>query len=407
MVRKLSKLIFITMVIVTTGCIKETYDMNKLSKKASLSPTFAISAIKGNVLFSDMVKESDTVVYDQNKLVKIVFKKDSAINLTLADFFSVKNIFELTGSDKPPVDINILYPGSENIGEMIANIEPDTLNLDIEDILNHISGDLTVSNPSIKLYYSNSFAVPVELNLKATGMRKAETVNLGLPPFALSMPHTPDKQDTSDIYIIDKTNSSLPELISLPPEKIYFSGTAVLNTLGKSSPVGNSVLSTGRIIGRLEVEIPLDFRMNNLQFTDTVDNFITDNGSSNDDAVNPENFELLRVDVTAKNGFPFGVALKMSLYDSLTHSIKNTVNATGLLDPAPVDGNGKVTGTTDTKTSIEFTKEFFSASGKADKIIFQFTLNTTGNGLKDVKIYSDYRIDFNAALVVKPLINLK
>jgi hypothetical protein len=155
------------------------------------------------------------------------------------------------------------------------------------------------------------------------------------------------------------------------------------------------------------VEIPLDFRMNNLQFTDTVDNFIKDDGSSNDNSVKPENFELLRINVTAKNGFPFGVSLKMSLYDSLTQTIKSTVNATDLLEPAPVDSNGKVSGTTETGTSIEFTKEFFSAAGKADKIIFQFTLNTTGSGSKDVKIYSDYRIDFNAALVVKPDINLK
>ncbi len=38
----------------------------------------------------------------------------------------------------------------------------------------------------------------------------------------------------------------------------------------------------------------------------------------------------------------------------------------------------------------------------ADKIIFKFTMNTTDNGSKDVKIYSDYKIDFKASLVLKP-----
>jgi hypothetical protein len=61
----------------------------------------------------------------------------------------------------------------------------------------------------------------------------------------------------------------------------------------------------------------------------------------------------------------------------------------------------------ETSTRIEFTREFFSSITKADKIIFQFTLNTTSDGSQDVKIYSDYRIDFNAALVVKPDINFK
>jgi len=35
-------------------------------------------------------------------------------------------------------------------------------------------------------------------------------------------------------------------------------------------------------------------------------------------------------------------------------------------------------------------------------IIFSFTMSTTDNETKDVKIYSDYGIDFKAALVLKP-----
>jgi hypothetical protein len=49
-----------------TGCIKETYNMKMLSKQAHLSPTLAISAVKGDISFSDVVKTNDTVVFDQN-----------------------------------------------------------------------------------------------------------------------------------------------------------------------------------------------------------------------------------------------------------------------------------------------------------------------------------------------------
>jgi hypothetical protein len=82
------------------------------------------------------------------------------------------------------------------------------------------------------------------------------------------------------------------------------------------------------------------------------------------------------------------------------------VNATDLLQPAPVDANGKATGVSSTKTQIEFTQEFFNSINKADRIIFIFNVNTTDGGTKDVKIYSDYRIDFKASLVVKPGIEL-
>jgi hypothetical protein len=49
-------------------------------------------------------------------------------------------------------------------------------------------------------------------------------------------------------------------------------------------------------------------------------------------------------------------------------------------------------------TGIEITREFWEKVNDADQIIFSFTLNTTDN----VKIYSDYKIDFKAALVLKP-----
>ncbi len=33
--------------------------------------------------------------------------------------------------------------------------------------------------------------------------------------------------------------------------------------------------------------------------------------------VNPEDFEFLRIDITAENGFPLGVSLSIILYDSV------------------------------------------------------------------------------------------
>jgi hypothetical protein len=691
MIRRSFLFISVIMVLSTTGCIKETYDMKKLSKKAHLTPTMAISAIKGDISLSDIVKSNDTVVFDQNNFVKIIFKKDSVLDLKMADFYDLNNMvsfsqaytlgnlslapfqatvgytlnqiialndgsphpfpafgstdlgektfsftnFEnavfksgfldisiknnlnaslysitmnlyntgghttiVSGVTIPPIsagqtgtysidltdkavtnsiiaaivlsgspgnstpvliglnnsniqvtiqgrdmkvksgrvilptqtissldnkdtitvnlgsgveldelkittgnlsyhilkqstltisltismpsalsgvtpvsklinigtgsqfdgsisfdntivdlgtdplqpfnrvpleysisvsstgmvnfnatdeirlDLKLLNPVFDYVkgyfGQKIETIDPDTLNLEIEDILSHITGTFRISSPSIKINYSNSFAIPIQITFNATGKRKAETVNLGLMPFTLTYPVAPANRDVSASYAINNSNSLLSELISMPPEEIRFSGTAKMNPSGNDGQRNNYVFGNSRFLGSLEVEVPMEFRINNLQFTDTLDNFLDDEGSS-DNPVKPENFELLRVDINAKNGFPLGVSLKMSLYDSMTNKIKSSVNATGILEPAPVDINGRVKPgeVTETSTSIEFTKEFFSSINKADKIIFQFTLNTTGNGSKDVKIYSDYRIDFNAALVVKPDINLK
>jgi hypothetical protein len=364
------------------GCIKQTYNMNMLSKQVVLSPTLAISAVKGDISFSDVVKASDTVTFDQNKLVILVFKKDSVIDLKLSDF-SKGTLIQKT-----------------------AIIEPGYFDLNIQDVLSHINGNFLILNPSLKFNYSNSFPDSVKINLNVTGTGKTSNVKLNMKPFTLAIPNIPVQQEITSSYVIDKTNSNLPQLISLPPEMIAYSGTAIMTSSAKSSQPVNNVLGPTHLTGSLEVDIPLDLQINNLQFTDTVDNFIKNNGNGKNNPVKPEDFQLLRINISAKNGFPLGASLKMSLFNSSTNSILNTVDAGSILGPAPVDANGKSNGVTETSTSIEFTKAFFSSVNNADKIIFWFTLNSTGNGLQEVKIYSDYRINFNASLVVNPVINL-
>jgi hypothetical protein len=380
--------IFISLIIFlsTVGCVKETFDMNKLSHNIQFSPTLAISAVRGNISVRDMVKSEDTiVVFDQNNLVKLIFEEKSAIDLEGADF----SVF------------------TQGLGQYVASIKPDTLNLNIQDILNCITGEFNLLKPSITLNYTNSFAIPVKMKLDVTGLGKDnQSVSLDLDTFALSIPNGSTTQEISDTYIIDKDNSNLPEFISLRPGEIIFSGGVVLGPSTNGSG-GNNELNDKRIIGDLKVEVPLEFRANNFQFTDTLDNFLKDSGGSNNSPVNPEDFEFLRVDINVKNGFPLGVSLKMSLYDPSTNTKKSSIDATDLLKPAPVNSSGKSSGITETTTHLDFTKQFFSSINSADNIIFQFTLNTTGNGASDISIYSDYRIDFNAALVVKPNIKFK
>ncbi len=372
-------LILIIIVLLAGSCIKETYDMNRLSKKNELSPTIAISAVKGNVSLLDMVKPNDTIVYDQDKFMILVFKKDTVVTLTMDNF-----------SAKGPL--------------MTATIEPGTFDLGIEDVLKHITGDFLISSPSLIFNYLNSFTDPLEITLNATGIRNNESVDLNDVLFTLTGPDTPG-QVVSASYTIDNTNSNLPQLISLLPESISYSGTATLNPPEKKGLVSEYDQGINQLSGSFELDVPMEFRMSNLQFADTTDNFLKSDNNNND-AFKPEDFKLLRIDIRAKNGFPLGVSVSMSLYNSQSGTIIKTVDAENLLDAAPVDSNGKASGVTETSTTIEFTEDFFSSIDKADNIIFIFTANTTDGGTKDIKIYSDYRINFNAALVVKPDIKL-
>jgi len=379
MVRRSFPVICIIMFLLGTGCVKETYDMNKLSKEAHISPTIGLAAVKGDISIKDIVKANDTLQFDENNLVKLVFRKDSVINLTIADF-----------TDYPKG----LY------GQMIATLDNDSIDLEITDFLNHLEGDLLISNALIKLNYINSLIDTIQVTLNATGKRNTTTQDLNLLPFIIDRPADTISPEISSTFIIDRNNSSLAELISLPPDKIMISGNAIMNPSAKSQEF-TSFTGTRKLLGSLEIEVPLEFRMNNLSFTDSTENFLAEAFDKGDD-LNWEDFELFRIDFDIQNGFPLGVSLKLSLLDSTTNNVLSSIDATDIIKPAPVDLNGKATGVTASSTSVLFTQQFFNSINSAEKIEFRFTLNTSENGSKDVKIYSDYRINFKASLVLKP-----
>jgi hypothetical protein len=390
MISRLFLVLTILAVISFTGCIKETYDMNNLSKEAHLSPTLAISAVKGDISFSDLVEESDTVVFGQDNFVTLVFRRESILDLRPADFSPVKSMFRLS-------DQGFGFTDAYNV-QKFATLDPDTLDLGIDDVLRHLTGDILISEPTIKLSYTNSFVDPIQLNFNAAGKRGTTTRNLDLAPFVLNHPADSLQAPVTSTYLIDKNNSSLPEVVSMLPEKIFFSGSAVMNV---TSSTMYSLLTTRKLEGSLEVELPLKLRVNNLQFTDTTDNFLAEAFDKGSD-LNWADFELFRIDFNVKNGFPLGVSLQMSLCDSITHEVISSVSASDVLASAPTGSDGKATGSSESSTSISFTQEFFNSIDRSDKIIFRFIMNTTGNGTNDVKIYSDYRISFTAALVLKP-----
>jgi hypothetical protein len=314
-------------------------------------------------------------------------------------------------NDSIHIAINMLNPGLDYVkgyfGQQSQQVDPDNLDTGLKDIINNLSGQLRISNPSISLTYSNSFGIPIEVTLDATGKRNSQSVPLGLAPFTIAYPTSLAVRDVSSSFTISNTNSSLSNLISLPPFQITFSGSAKLNPAGATGGRNNYVFGNSRFLGSLEVNVPLQFWLNNIQFSDTLDNFIKpDNSSNNNSSFKPEDMDSLQVNLIAQNGFPLGASLKMLLYDSVKKVVIKTIDAPGIILAAPVNATGKVTGKTESKTTINFNKAFFDAINSANKIILLFTLNTSENGTKDVKIYSDYSIIFKASVLAKPRIKL-
>ncbi len=517
-------LIILLLILIMPSCIKETYDTDKLSGEVALNPRIVLRALKGELNLEDVVEPNDTVVFDESKLLKLVFSEDSIFEYGLDDFYTqftvtdfehtmpiadelepdgkdtlviepgddikikkmkissgllnytltswcsfdisieleipgvedetthlilsenipagstVNGSLDLSGSlasfdTDPEVPYNRLpvewvitvpsppgaYVASDSVRLLIELDEPefdyatgyfgyhteaserDTLDLGMEELFSKLGGSIYLASPSITVNYSNSFGLPMRINSEVKGMNDDEEVSLDRDPVDLDFPTSIDNRDVSSSFIIDKNNSNLPELLSMLPYEIEFLGSASINPDGEPTE-DNIIFSDSRFIANMEVVIPMDLRLNNLQLSDTTENFLR---SDNPEEDNPlEMFEEMKFVLYVENGFPLDASVMIELYDSTSMTVLETIDTGQLIQAAPVDASGKVTGPNITNVEVEVTSDFINETQEADQMILTFTLNTTDNGTRDVKIYSDYNIVFAAAIRFKAGINL-
>jgi hypothetical protein len=316
---------------------------------------------------------------------------------------SLGNMVTFTSTDNIHISVDLPSPDIDWVkgyfGQIVETISPETIDLGLEDMLEKISGEFYFADPSITLDYKNSFGLPVEINLDASGQRGSQNVDLSLNPFTLAYPVYPAASDIEATFTINKDNSSLPSLISLPPSTIFFSGSTKLNPLGNTGARDNYIFGESRFVAGIEASVPMDIRLSSLQFQDTIDNFMKP--QSGEDGFSPSELDYVRLDLTVENGFPLSLSVGIVLYDSLTQEHLYELAVPGVIEGAPVDANGVVTGTNSKTSQIVLEKSFFEAAGSAGKMILIFTLNTSGTASQSVKIYSDYSIAFSAGIVVK------
>lgn len=315
------------------------------------------------------------------------------------------NFIDFRCTDQMQLDLNLENAKIDFIkgyfGKQVENVEPETIDFGIEEYIRNISGEFLLADPSIKINYSNSFAVPFEVVLKGVGMKGTKSVDLNLDTILISYPEAPAKRDISASFEVNGDNSKLPELISMPPESVVFSGSARMNPAGDNSHLRNNyIFGDSRFLGSVEMELPLEFSIDNLMLTDTTDNFLQEEMDSDFGA---DDLELAKIGISLKNGFPFDINVKLSLFDSRTGRILSSINVPGLLKSAQVDSNGKSKLPTESKSTIEVTNEFLDQVNRADKIIFSFGADTPGN----VKIYSDYGIDFAVTMYIQTNVDLE
>jgi hypothetical protein len=282
-------------------------------------------------------------------------------------------------------------------GQKTYELDEDTLDLELE-LLDNVSGTFTFGDPKININYTNTFGIPLGINISLSGIfDDGRIVPPSNPQLTIHAPHLPNT-DTSGTAVIDKR--LVPNLLDLltypPPSKIIFKGDGISNPAGNPSR-DNFIFDDSKMEAEAEVELPMYFKAD-LQVSDTMDFNL-----ANED--NIDFIEYINLWMIVKNGFPVDLKLELTPYDSITQTTYESIEL-DILRAADIDDNAVVIPGTaiEREKSVSLNEEQVdNFVNKANKIIITGTLFTTkkNDEAQFVKILTSYTLDFKLGLDAK------
>ncbi|MEA3443895.1 MAG: hypothetical protein U9R19_04130 [Bacteroidota bacterium] len=279
------------------------------------------------------------------------------------------------------------------IGMKHLDIGIDSINLDFDELQN-ISGNIYLSNPMIHLIVDNNIGLPINFDLDLMGLTNEGTAtSLNANTLHFPYPLMPGNEITGEKMTLSNANSQLSDFLSVLPDQLFFGGEIITNPDSATTGVvySNFITGDGHVKLGLEFELPMEFSIQDLQFTDTIEFSISEEVI--------EEAIAGHLSVVTNNGIPFETSLNLEFIDSVSQQVFDSYMI-DLLEAAPVDANGVVTNTVEKISKIELDTDRFNSLQNANKIIITALINTSSSNLQEVVFYSDYTLDVNLGILI-------
>ncbi len=392
-----------------------------------------------NPLNTDIDLEVNLISGTQNgaAVIKTYTIKSNAVNqiesLDLTDLLlsfkeplSTENLIEISfKATIKPNGGNVSGSGSLNINYQINKLEfilakgdfgNQTLDLASKDIdLNvnfwdDINGSFTFTNPQISLNFNNQIGVPFKIETNMSGSN-SEGTSLSLnpevqfPDYPTTVAQVLEGVEASITY--NKDNSEIVPFMALPPsENISFYGSISINENSdgtKYNPLAegnnlNIISGASSISFDLDLDIPLDFKADNLSISDTID------GVDIDDT---DKMLKAAIIITSENGLPLDVRIDKIYFTDKDYTKIDSLHNIDIIKTAQInETTGEVDPTTISKevSQIALTEKQIENLKYTENIIINASISTSENGTKSVKIKGTDKLKFS--LSVNAQINL-
>lgn len=281
-------------------------------------------------------------------------------------------------------------------------------NFQLLDTKNHFSFNIfknlnninfAFKNPRLNLRFSNSFGLPVALQLLNTFAITNDnssyplTFSTDVNPKDIGYPNINNFREVKDSLIIDNSTSNFSQTLLHSPIFLNYEISATANPHGKTL---NYVKDTSKLNIDFEIELPMDFKTTNYVQRDTMS---FDMSTIGDVAI----IKHLLIHSDFTNLIPFDLNVQIIFIDSKANHLDSlyTNDQQPLIASALVDFNGKVNQAVEKKTDVIFATDRINKIKNAKKAIVRAILTTAENGTKSVKFYSYSKLKVSLGILTE------
>lgn len=304
------------------------------------------------------------------------------------------------------IDITVTF-ANQSFGLIHGKFGQDTVqvsnqSIEIDFFTQAEREGITFGNPQLTFDFRNSFGIPVAVDFSGLNgddgnggdqfFLTGQVVN-NRPVIAGSDINSPavntPGETAQSIIEINRTNSNLVALLGSSPQRLVFDVSGISNPNGSNTP--NYLQPTSEITAFVEMEIPMEIQMENLQEKGF---FSLDGG------IPLENIDSAFIRVLTVNELPFSGTVALEIQDA-DSNVLYTV-ADNLVISAPfININGIVTDPNGTTVDIPLSSEGVAALDSAARVAITLTLSTpVSQTSRDifVKILADYELTLKVGL---------
>ena len=296
------------------------------------------------------------------------------ITLTNEDYAEVNFSFS---------DLSIKYADGY-FGDYEIDLGGDIVDIDLQ-IFEDFDSGLILDDPQFIIRVFNSVGVGASIN---AGLN-AFSPNLDNAIFSfneiIESPSTIGGV-IEQSWVYDKNNSTIENIIALPPQQIEYFGSANLN--GSNSGNLNFITSDSKMTLGVEVDFPMSLNIANISLKDTI---------VINEIENVNNIESLSLFMNIDNGFPLDTKLDILLRDSVSNVTFDTLEIANF-SSGITDDNGYLIESYFSKNQFNLNNNQIENLSKSNQLVLDVTLNTEDN--KSIKLYSDYEFLVSIGMLI-------